>query len=82
MALQYLIDNLNNTTAVVVPIGDWEKIKQKHQDIDQLIEPVTENLKKTMKDFKGCISDETAKALYEHVIHSRNEWEERLNKQF
>jgi hypothetical protein len=82
MALQYLKDNYNNTTAVVVPISDWEKITQAHQDINLLLEPTIDTPKKTMKDFRGCISDETAKTMHEHVLQSRNEWEERLNKQF
>ena len=47
-----------------------------------MLQPSVEVPKKTMKDFRGCISDETAKVLHEHVILSRNEWEERLNKQF
>ena len=82
MTLQYLKDNHNNTTAVVIPISDWEKITRTHQDINLMLQPVVEVPKKTMKDFRGCISDETAKALHEHVIQSRNEWEERLDKQF
>jgi hypothetical protein len=82
MALQYLKDNYNNTTAVVVPISDWEKITQTHQDINLLLESTIETRKKTMKDFRGCISNETAKAMQEQVIQSRDEWEKRLNKQF
>jgi hypothetical protein len=82
MTLQYLKDNYNNTTAVVVPISDWEKITQTHRDINLMLEPTIDAPKKTMKDFRGCISDETAKAMHEQVIQSRNEWEERLNKQF
>ena len=82
MPLQYLKDNYNNTTAVVVPKDDWEKIVQTHKDINLMLEPATKTPKKTMKDFRGCISDETAKAFHGNVIQSRNEWDERLNKQF
>ena len=38
--------------------------------------------KKTMADFWGILSDETAEDLHKHVKQSRDEWEERLNKQF
>ena len=82
MTLQYLKDNYNNTTAVVVPIQVWEKITKTHKDINLMLEQKTETPKKTMKDFRGFISDETAKVMHEHVIQARNEWEERLNKQF
>ncbi len=81
MPLQYLKDKDNNTTAVVIPISDWERIVKTHQDINLLLQSKTEVSKKTMKDFRGCISDETANALHEHVKQSRNEWEERLNNQ-
>ncbi|MBL7974485.1 MAG: hypothetical protein JNJ85_06210 [Candidatus Kapabacteria bacterium] len=37
--------------------------------------------KKTMADFWGILSDETAEQLQKHVAESRNEWEERFNKQ-
>ena len=80
MALQYLKDNYNNTTAVVVPISDWEKITQAHQDINLLVESDKKTPKKTMKDFRGCLSDETAKLMQEAVVNSKNEWDERLHK--
>jgi len=38
--------------------------------------------KKTMADFWGILSDETAEDMHKHVEQSRNEWEERLKKQF
>lgn len=82
MPLQYLKDKHNKTTAVVIPIREWEKIIKTHEDINLILQPQTHLPKKTMKDFRGCISDETANALHEHVMQSRDEWEERLNKQF
>jgi hypothetical protein len=33
---------------------------------------------KTMKDFWGIISDDTAAKLHEHVIKSRGEWERNI----
>ncbi len=38
--------------------------------------------KKTMADFWGILSDETAEDMRAQVKQSRNEWEERLKKQF
>ena len=46
MPLQYLKDNYNNTTAVVVPISDWEKITKAHQDIKLMLQPSTDAEKK------------------------------------
>lgn len=39
------------------------------------------NTTKTMKDFLGILSDETAQSIREEVAKTRDEWEERLNKQ-
>ena len=38
--------------------------------------------KKTMADFWGILSDETALDMHEQVKQTHNEWEERLKKQF
>jgi hypothetical protein len=40
------------------------------------------NSKKTLADFWGKMSDDTAQILHREVEESRNQWEERLNKQF
>ena len=37
---------------------------------------------KTMKDYLGAISNETAISMHEEVKTSRDSWEERLKKQF
>ena len=75
MPLLYLKDNHNNTTAVVIPISDWEKITQAHQDINLMLQSKTE-VTKRMKpsDYRGCISSETADKLNAHIEQSRNEW--------
>lgn len=36
MSLQYLQDNNGTTTAVVVPIEDWNRIKEKFSDLEEL----------------------------------------------
>jgi len=74
MTLQYLEDNHNNTTAVVIPIRDWEKITQIHQDINLILKPKMEAAKKLKpSNYRGCISKETADKLNAHIEQSRNE---------
>ncbi len=36
MNLQYLQDNNGNTTAVVVPIEEWNKFTEKYDDLEDL----------------------------------------------
>jgi hypothetical protein len=47
MPLQYLKNNNDITTAVVIPISDWEKITRAHQDINLMIEVKTTNSQKS-----------------------------------
>ena len=75
MPLQYLKDNYNNTTAVVVPIRDWEKITKAHQDINLMLQPSTDAEKKIKpSDYRGCISAATADKINAHIEQSRNKW--------
>lgn len=48
---------------MVIPISDWEEIIKTHPDIDLMLQPQTDVPKNTMKDFRGCISSETADKL-------------------
>jgi hypothetical protein len=36
MSLQYLQDNNGNTTAVVVPIDEWNRFTEKYKDLEEL----------------------------------------------
>ncbi len=36
MSLQYLRDNNGNTTAVVVPIEEWNRFTEKYKDLEEL----------------------------------------------
>jgi hypothetical protein len=75
MTLQYLKDDYNNTTAVVIPISDWEKITRTHQDINLMLDIKKDNTKKLKpSDFRGCISSQTADNLNAHIQQSRTEW--------
>ena len=68
MPLQYLKDNYNNTTAVVVLISDWEKITKAHQNIKLMLQPSTDAKKKIKpSDYRGCISAATADKLNAHI---------------
>lgn len=76
MNLQYLKDNNNTTTAVVIPISDWEKITRTHQDINLMVEEKKakpNNLKPS--DFFGTLSKEDGESMQAHITKSRNEWE-------
>ena len=81
MSLQVIQDSFGQNTGIFVPINDWNTIIQKHEDLKALvnIEPVA---KKKLSELAGKLSHETAQAMQKYVVESRNEWEERLNKQF
>lgn len=75
MPLQYLKDNYDHITAVLIDIKDWEKITQRHKDINLMLEPSQEEaVKLNPSDYRGCISTETALKLTAHLTKSRNEW--------
>lgn len=81
MRLQVIKDEYGNNTGIFVPIADWVIITQNHQDLKELvnIEPVP---KKKLSQLAGSLSKETGEAMLKDVEESRNEWEERFNKQF
>jgi len=72
----------NNSYSLYIPnnyIG--KKIEILMYALDEVAEEKTATPKKTMADFWGSISDETATELHKNAEESRNSWEERLNKQ-
>lgn len=81
MKLQVIQDGQGKNTGVFIPIEDWEVLTQRHKDLKELVstEPAP---KKKLSQLAGSLSHETAKAMLKHVEESRNEWEERLKKQF
>jgi hypothetical protein len=73
----------NNNYNLAIPnsyIG--KKIEILFYALDEVAEEKKVMPKKTMADFWGTLSDETAKELHKEVEESRSGWEERLNKQF
>ena len=81
MRLQVIKDGHGNNTGIFVPITDWDTITQKHQDLKNLVnlEPVP---KKKLSQLAGCLSKETGEVMLKDVEERRNEWDERLKKQF
>ena len=74
MALQYLSDASGKPTAVVIPIKEWEMLKERHQDLQQL-EKSEVLIKRKPSDFRGSISKEMAHELNQYVEQSRREWD-------
>jgi hypothetical protein len=81
MRLQVIQDGQGKNTGVFVPINDWEVLTRRHKGLKELVstEPAP---KKKLSELAGSLSQETAEAMLKHVEESRNEWEERLKKQF
>ncbi len=73
MPLQYMLDNAGNTTAVVIPITDWEVITRKHADLKQLA--VLPGKKKKPSDFVGMLTKEEAEKMQEYLSEARNQWD-------
>ena len=70
MDVQYVSDAQGNTTSVLIPIEDWNKIKDRYEEVKK-----AENPKKKPSDFEGCISKETAERMISDIEESRNQWE-------
>ncbi len=81
MRLQLIKDGNGNNTGIFIPLNDWDTITQKHQDLKELIniEPI---IKKKLSQLAGSLSKKSGEAMLKEIEESRDEWEERLNKQF
>lgn len=82
MRLQVIQDGQGKNTGVFIPINDWEVLAQRHKDLKELISTEQPTPKIKLSELAGSLSHETAEAMLKHVEESRNEWEERLKKQF
>jgi hypothetical protein len=74
------IPQQNNLNLVIPNQYIGKKIEIIMYALEEIIEE--KPVKKTMADFWGTLSDETAHEINKQVTESRNSWEERLNKQF
>ena len=81
MPLQYVTDTEGTHTAEVIPIHEWELITRKHEDLKSL-ETTTAKPKIKLSELAGKLSNQTAEDMLNYVAESRNEWEERIKKQF
>jgi hypothetical protein len=81
MSLQVIKDGYGKSTGIFIPMSDWEIITQKHEDLKQMV-PGEPSSKRKLSEYAGTLSHETAKAMLKYVEESRDEWEERLKKQF
>lgn len=70
MNLQYISDTQGRHTAVVIPIEEWNKITEKHQDLKVMEKPG-----KKPSDYLGILDQETAQQMIEDIERSRDEWE-------
>lgn len=71
MPLQYLLDNSGKTTAVIIPISDWEVITRKHSDLKQMT--VLPGKKQKPSDFAGVLTKEEAKKIHQYLIKARKQ---------
>ena len=72
MQIQYLLDNLGKTTAVVIPIGDWEVMTHKYSDLKQL--SILSDKKKKPSEFAGILTQEDAQKMQHYLKETRNQW--------
>ncbi|MEP7111338.1 MAG: addiction module protein [Ferruginibacter sp.] len=57
MNLQYLQDNKGNTTAVVVPIEEWNKFTEKYTDLEELPEWQKKMIDERLESFRQNPND-------------------------
>ncbi len=55
MNLQYISDNKGKTTGVFIPISEWNELKNKYKDIEQVNIPneQIEEVRKRLEDYKN-----------------------------
>ncbi len=83
MTLRVIKDGKDGDTGVFIPMSDWNKLTELHEDLKLLVDTEVAAPKKVkLSELIGTLDSETAKEMLEYVAKSREEWEERLNKQF
>ena len=76
MPLQYLKDSSGITTAVVIPIEDWQKITDKYADLSELEKGSHSRQKPS--ELAGTLSTEGYAVLSREVKNARGEWERNI----
>ncbi len=82
MRLQVIQDGYGKNTGIFIPINDWNELTSKYDELKDLVAIEPKSRKNKLSELAGTLSHETAEAMQKYVIESRNEWEERLKKQF
>lgn len=80
MPLQYITDANGKHTAVLISIEEWEEMTNRHADLKQLEKSYSKPAVK-LSDLVGKLSAQTADAMHKYIEESRNEWEQRIEKQ-
>ena len=75
MSLQFLSDDSGKTTAVLIPIQEWEAIVQTHTDLKKLAKPSRKEKKLKPSDFRGIFSDKEATEFHKYLTKVRKEWD-------
>lgn len=66
MSLQLIKDGYGNNTGVFVPMTDWNKLAEKHQDLQELL-PLNQMPKRKLSELAGSLSKETAEAMQQYL---------------
>jgi len=74
MPLQYISDHTGKHTAVLIPINEWEQIKQKHQDLKELEKPKEPQKEVKPSDFAGSMSVDIADNFNNYIKEARHQW--------
>ena len=74
MSLQYITDAKGVHTAVLIPIQEWELLKNKHSDLKELEKNENKQPVK-LSELAGKLSYETAEQMLILVAESRKGWE-------
>lgn len=55
MNVQYISDNTGKTTGVFIPISEWNELKNKYKDIEQIALPEWQmkEVRKRLEDYKN-----------------------------
>ncbi len=77
MSLQYIHDHTGATTAVIIPIQDWEHIINTHADLRSLEKAEKQSLQK-LSSFAGTLSKNTAAKFNRYLDETNKEWEMRF----
>lgn len=65
----------------MIPIDEWELLTEKYGDLKEL-ETSAIKRKTKLSGLAGKLSQETANTMLSYVEEGRNDWDERLKKQF